>query len=168
MWMLMKSSPLSNIKEINMRSLPRESTPGDELIQQEMYVMHKAVGWGQGDGMSGREEFGAKYFCFLLAETHSILYSNGSQRSFIINFQEVKCEGQRVRTVCLQIYRHLIAMMPQEPMCPTSQARSSRIITIIPMDSCSGLFRTQVLIPDTLSFLFLWVRRPGINIFCMD
>ena len=30
--------------------------------------------------MSGREEFGAKYFCFLLAETHSILYSNGSQR----------------------------------------------------------------------------------------
>ena len=46
MWMLMKSSPLSNIKEINMRSLPRESTPGDELIQQEMYVMHKAVGWG--------------------------------------------------------------------------------------------------------------------------
>ena len=43
---LMKSSPLSNIKEINMRSLPRESTPGDKLIQQETYVMHKAVGWG--------------------------------------------------------------------------------------------------------------------------
>ena len=77
---LMKSSPLSNIKEINMRSLPREGTPGDELIQQEMSVMHKAVGWGWGDGMRGREEFGTKYFCLLLGETDSIIYSNGSQK----------------------------------------------------------------------------------------
>ena len=63
-----------------MRSLPRESTPGDKLIQQETYVMHKAVGWGQGDGMSSREEFGTKYFCFLPGETHCIIYRNGSQR----------------------------------------------------------------------------------------
>lgn len=86
------------------------------------------------------------------------------QQSFLPpNLQVVKCEGQRVKTVYLQFHGYLIALLPSEPTCLISQVPSFRISKVIPRPSCparfrKGLFRKQGLIPDILSFLFLWAK----------
>ena len=64
------------------------------------------------------------------------------------NVQVVKCQGQGVKAVSVQLRGYLITPLLSERTCPISQARSFGIIVISPRDPFlvrhrKGLFRTQ-------------------------